>query len=82
MSLQRLLQHIALALGGQAGERLAERLATPVSGPTLLRLIRSMDLPKVPELPDRTAAAGRTDRQAPTAPEPHHHPRPTRIHQT
>ncbi|MGW6860770.1 transposase family protein [Streptomyces xanthophaeus] len=34
VTLQRLLQHIALALGGQAGERLAERLATPpVSGP-------------------------------------------------
>ncbi|MFI5987824.1 ISL3 family transposase [Streptomyces sp. NPDC051555] len=48
--LQRLLQQVALALGGQAGERLAERLATPVSGPTLLRLIRSMDIPEVPEL--------------------------------
>ncbi|APU42998.1 ISL3 family transposase [Streptomyces sp. TN58] len=50
VALQRLLRQVALALGGQAGERLAERLATPVSGPTLLRLIRSMDLPEVPEL--------------------------------
>ncbi|MCI3246517.1 transposase [Streptomyces sp. 7R016] len=41
---------MALALGGQAGERLAEHLAVPVSGPTLLRLIRAMDLPEVPEL--------------------------------
>lgn len=39
-----------MALGGQAGERLAEHLAVPVSGPTLLRLIRAMDLPEVPEL--------------------------------
>ena len=50
VTLQCLLQQVALALGGQAGERLAERLATPVSGPTLLRLIRSMDVPEVPEL--------------------------------
>ncbi|MGW2370350.1 ISL3 family transposase [Streptomyces sp. NPDC001667] len=50
VTLQRVLRQVALALGGQAGERLAERLATPVSGPTLLRLIRSMELPEVPEL--------------------------------
>ncbi|MFJ8391145.1 transposase family protein [Streptomyces sp. NPDC094438] len=50
MTQQRALQQVALALGGQAGERLTERLATPVSGPTLLRLIRSMDIPEVPEL--------------------------------
>jgi transposase len=43
------LQQVALALGGQAGERLAEHLAVPVSGPTLLRLIRAMDLPEMPE---------------------------------
>ncbi|WP_411130176.1 hypothetical protein [Streptomyces sp. x-19] len=50
VTLQRLLQQVALALGGQAGERLAERLAVPVIGPTLLRLIRTMDVPEVPEL--------------------------------
>jgi transposase len=36
-SLQR---HIGLALGGKAGARLAERIGTPVSGATLLRLVR------------------------------------------
>lgn len=46
--LQRLLQQVALALGGHTGARLAERLAAPVSGSTLLRLMRSMDLPDVP----------------------------------
>ncbi|WP_432190659.1 ISL3 family transposase [Streptomyces sp. Tue6028] len=50
LTLQRVLQQVALALGGQAGERLTGRLAVPVSGPTLLRLIRGMDLPEVPEL--------------------------------
>lgn len=50
VTLQRVLQQVALALGGQAGERLVERLKIPVSGPTLLRLIRSMDIPEVPEL--------------------------------
>ncbi|MGF1427107.1 ISL3 family transposase [Kitasatospora sp. LaBMicrA B282] len=47
MSLQRVLEKIALALGGQAGQRLAEHLAHPVSGSTLLRLIRRLDLPPV-----------------------------------
>ncbi|MFB7089592.1 ISL3 family transposase, partial [Streptomyces sp. NPDC056296] len=37
LTLQRALRQVALALGGQAGERLAEHLAVPVSGPTLLR---------------------------------------------
>jgi len=32
--------HIGLALGGKAGARLAERIGTPVSGATLLRLVR------------------------------------------
>ncbi len=32
--------HIGLALGGKAGARLAERVGTPVSGATLLRLVR------------------------------------------
>ncbi|MFE3774543.1 ISL3 family transposase [Streptomyces sp. NPDC059122] len=50
LTLQRVLQQVALALGGQAGERLAQRLRIPVSGPTLLRIIRSMDVPEVPEL--------------------------------
>ena len=35
-----LQHHIGLALGGQAGARLAERVGTPVSGATLLRLVR------------------------------------------
>jgi transposase len=35
-------RHIGLALGGEPGARLARRLARPVSGDTLLRLIRAI----------------------------------------
>jgi len=35
-----LQHHIGLVLGGRAGTRLAERIGTPVSGATLLRLVR------------------------------------------
>ena len=35
-----LQHHIGLVLGGKAGARLAERIGTPVSGATLLRLVR------------------------------------------
>ncbi len=35
-----LQHHIGLALGDKAGARLAERVGTPVSGATLLRLVR------------------------------------------
>ncbi len=35
-----LQHHIGLALGGKAGASLAERIGTPVSGATLLRLVR------------------------------------------
>jgi len=38
--LGNLQHHIGLALGGKAGARLAERIGTPVSGATLLRLVR------------------------------------------
>ncbi len=38
--LGNLQHHIGLALGGRAGARLAERIGTPVSGATLLRLVR------------------------------------------
>ena len=38
--LGNLQHHIGLALGGKAGARLAERVGTPVSGATLLRLVR------------------------------------------
>jgi transposase len=34
-------RHLGLALGGEAGARLAERLSLPVSAATLLRLVRS-----------------------------------------
>ena len=37
-------RHIGLALGGEPGARLARRLAMPVSGATLLRLIRAIGL--------------------------------------
>ena len=36
--------HIGLALGGEAGSRLAARLSMPVSGDTLLRLVRAAEL--------------------------------------
>ena len=42
-------QHrIALTAGGEAGARLATRLSMPVSGDTLLRLIRASPLPETP----------------------------------
>src|SRR3954470_8349267 len=37
-------RHIGLALGGEPGSRLADRLAMPISGDTLLRLIRGSAL--------------------------------------
>ncbi|WP_338704390.1 ISL3 family transposase (plasmid) [Streptomyces sp. Q6] len=46
--LQQALEQVALMLGGAAGERLAARLSMPVSGSTLLRLIRRLELPAVP----------------------------------
>jgi len=39
---------VAFSVGGEAGARLASRLAMPVSGDTLLRLIRTAPLPAVP----------------------------------
>jgi len=36
--------HLGLALGGEAGRRLSERLAMPTSADTLLRLIRSVGI--------------------------------------
>ena len=36
-------RHVGLALGGQAGARLAEKLAMPTSPDTLLRLVRQGD---------------------------------------
>ena len=41
-------RHIGLALGGEPGARLATRLAMPVSGDTLLRLIRAIALEPPP----------------------------------
>jgi transposase len=41
-------RRIALCAGGEAGARLASRLAMPVSGDTLLRLIRAAPLPEAP----------------------------------
>ena len=41
-------RHIAFSAGGEAGARLASRLAMPVSGDTLLRLIRTAPLPAAP----------------------------------
>ena len=48
--LQQALEQVALTLGGKAGERLATRLSMPISGSTLLRLIRRLKLPPVPKV--------------------------------
>ncbi len=40
--------HIGLALGGEPGARLAARLAMPLSGDMLLRLVRAAELPSQP----------------------------------
>ena len=44
------LQAIGVALGGQAGARLAHRLGLPASRDTLLRLVRRLPLPVIPPL--------------------------------
>jgi transposase len=41
-------RHLGLALGGVAGSRLADRLAMPVSGATLLRLLARTEVPVPP----------------------------------
>lgn len=41
-------RYIGVALGGEPGSRLAARLAMPVSGDTLLRLVRAAELPRHP----------------------------------
>ena len=45
-------RHIGMAVGGEPGSRLAHRLAMPVSGDTLLRLIRSArwEAPEAPRV--------------------------------
>jgi transposase len=47
-------RHVGLALGGEAGSRLTARLAMPVSGDTLLRMVRAAALP--PPAPARIIA--------------------------
>ena len=37
--------HLGFALGGEAGARLAQRLAMPLSPDTLLRIVRANSLP-------------------------------------
>ncbi|MFC5911309.1 ISL3 family transposase [Streptacidiphilus monticola] len=48
VTLQRLLERLALDLGGQAGSRMAEHLAVPISASTLLRQIHRLEVPGVP----------------------------------
>src|SRR3954451_16080697 len=55
--LSEIQRHLGLALGGQAGARLAERLAMPASGDTLLRLVRRIE----PEEPAVVRAVGIDD---------------------
>ncbi len=50
VQLQRIVEHVASALGGQAGQRLPAHLPVAVSGSTLLRQIRRLALPPVPEI--------------------------------
>lgn len=57
VALRRSLEHIALALAGRAGARLAERLGLPVGRNSLLRLIRSLPEPA----PGRVTAVGIDD---------------------
>lgn len=47
--LRDLQRHLGLALGGAPAARLARRLAMPVSGDTLLRLVRAAPVPDRPE---------------------------------
>jgi transposase len=50
MRLVKALQAIGIALGGQAGARLAARLRLPTSPSTLLRLVRASPVPDTPTL--------------------------------
>jgi transposase len=50
--------HLGLALGGEAGTRLAERLAMPVSADTLLRLARKASKASNDNEPPPTPTAG------------------------
>ncbi len=51
--LNSIQRHIAFALGGEPGSRLAARLSMPLSGDTLLRLVRTAELE--PHPPPRVA---------------------------
>ena len=51
-----LQRHLGLALGGEAGRRLADRLAMPVSADTLLRLVCKADRDAEPPPPPRVIA--------------------------
>lgn len=48
LRLSRTLQHLALALGGEAGARQSRRQAMPTSPTTLLRLTRRIPIPERP----------------------------------
>ena len=43
-ALARLLERVGLALGGRAGSRMTRHLGVPVSRPTLLRLVRRLEV--------------------------------------
>ena len=51
--LDDLQRHLGLALGGEAGARLAMRLAIPISADTLLRMLRRQDPSSEPSPPPR-----------------------------
>lgn len=53
LRLADLQRHLGFALGGEAGARLAARLAIPISADTLLRLARRQTPPPEPSPPPR-----------------------------
>ena len=61
-------RHLGLALGGEPGSRLAVRLAMPVSGDTLLRLIRSGEPPTIHLRASSASTTGRSAAVKATAP--------------
>ena len=57
--LRDLHHHLGLALGGEAGARLAVRLTIPTSPDTLLRLVRAQSAPRVAATPRDPSAPSR-----------------------
>jgi hypothetical protein len=82
--LDDLQRHLGLALGGEAGARLAARLAVPISADTLLRMTCRQIPPLDPDPPPLVLGvdgwACRPHPERPDHLEPHSHNRPNRHH--